>query len=712
MNIAKRITNHLNLTLKQVEATINLIDEGSTIPFIARYRKEVTDHLSDGQLRELFDQLTYLRSLEERMKTVLSTIDEQGKLTPELAAQIDQVETLAQLEDLYRPYKPKRRTRATIAKEKGLEPLADYIKRGIKEADYSTYIEQFVNQEKAVHSLEEALKGACDIIAEEMSDQEVYRTFIKRLIHNEGLIESKEISKDDKDTYGQYASYHEKIASIPPHRILAINRGEKVKCLKVGLTYDVDEIEKRIARDYMQDNAFGELLETTIKDALKRLILPSVENEIRSDLMTRAEDSSIEVFKKNLKALLLYPPLKNQTILGFDPGFRTGCKYALVNPHGIPSRVGVVFLTAASESQKERARQEIVELLSTHQIDYIALGNGTASRESEEELSNIIKTHGFKTKLFIVNESGASVYSASKLAELEFPDLSVEKRSAISLARRMQDPLSELVKIDPKAIGVGQYQHDMNQTKLSNSLHGVVEDVVNTVGVNLNNASVALLSYVAGISQTVAVNIYEHLKQEGSFKTRNDLKKVAKLGAKTFEQCAGFLRIYGGKEALDATAIHPESYPIAKAIMKETGLKLDDEETVKSSTLSRLNLNDLSKRYQVGQATLKDIIDEIVRPGRDIREAVALVELNPNVRDIKDLKVGMVLNGTVRNIMDFGMFVDINVHQDGLVHISEVAHRFVKDISAIYTVNDIVKVKVISLDLDKKRIGLSIKQVG
>lgn len=647
------------------------------------------------------------------MRTVLATIEEQNKLTPELKATIENVSTLAELEDIYRPYKPKRKTRASIAKEKGLEPLANYLRRGLKRNDHETYLSSFINIEKGVNNVQEALYGAKDIIAEEISDEAKYRFFIKKYIYREGAILSKEIAKDEKDTFGKYAAYQEKISSIPPHRILAINRGENLKCLKVTIDYELEPIKARIENDYIQNNAFKEEILFAIEDSLKRLILPSIENEIRNDLFEKAEETSIIVFKKNLKALLLQPPLKDKTVLGFDPGFRTGCKYALVNKNGIPSEIGVVYLTAASENEVQRARQQITNILKNNKIDYIALGNGTASRESEMELSKIIKENSFSTKLFIVNESGASVYSASKLGEEEFPDLSVEKRSAISLARRIQDPLSELVKIDPKAIGVGQYQHDMNQVKLSVALHGVVEDAVNTVGVNLNNCSTSLLNYVSGVNKTVAENIYQYLKDNGPFNTRKELKKVPKLGEKAFEQCAGFLRIYGGKEPLDQTSIHPESYEVAKYILKQANIDLlNDDSEKKENALSKIAKQEVLTKFSIGEATYLDIIEEIKRPGRDIRDDIEIVTLNQEAKDIKDLKVGMILQGTVRNIMDFGMFVDINVHQDGLVHISEVANKFVKDISSIYSVNDIVKVKVIALDLAKKRISLSIKQVN
>ena len=713
MNIVERISNALNINASQIEASIKLIDEGCTIPFIARYRKEVTGNLNDNQLRDLYDKLIYLRSLNERMTTVINSIEEQGKMTDELRLSIDACETLSELEDIYRPFKPKRKTRAVLAKERGLAPLADYYKTGIKYSDYDQYLKSFINEEKGINSVEDAISGASDIIAEEISDNPKYRKYIKNIIYKEGYICSKEIAKDEKDTFEKYADYKENIKSIPPHRLLAINRGESLKCLKVSLEYDIEPFQKRIGRDYLNYNDFKDILENTINDSLKRLILPSIENEIRSDLFEKAEDASIIVFKKNLKSLLLYPPLKNKTVLGFDPGFRTGCKYAIVNKNGVPGEVGVVYLTASSDSNIEKARQQIINILKNNDIDYIALGNGTASRESEKELSQIIKDNNFKTKIFIVNESGASVYSASKLAEQEFPNLPVEKRSAISLARRIQDPLSELVKIDPKAIGVGQYQHDMNQTKLSDALNGVVEDAVNSVGVNLNNASISLLNYVSGINKTIAKNIYEYLKENKEFRTRNDLKKVSKLGDKAFEQCAGFLRIYNGLEPLDSTSIHPESYPVAKAILNKCGIDLlKDDTSVKEIKLNNLDKNQIINQFGIGIETLNDILEEIKRPGRDIRDDMKIVELDNNVKDIKDLKVGMILNGTVRNIMDFGMFVDINVHQDGLVHISEVSNSYVKNISSIYSINDIVKVKVIGVDVNKKRISLSIKQAN
>lgn len=712
MNIINRLVEELQIKESSVSAAITLMDEGSTVPFIARYRKEATGYLTDAQLRQIEERLAYLRKLQERMDTVISSIDEQGKLTDQLREDIDKAKTLTELEDIYRPFKPKKKTRASTAKERGLEPLAKYILKGKKYPDFESFLGSFINEEKGVSTAEMAMQGASDIIAEEISDSPVYRKYIKDFINGCGFIVSKEIAKDEKDTYHNYADYKEKVKTIPPHRILAINRGENEKCLKVSLEYNVESIKKRINYDYLYRNDFSDFLTSTIDDALNRLILPSVENEIRNELFEKAEDSSIITFKKNLKSLLMVPPLKGKTILGFDPGFRTGCKYALVNKNGIPEEVGVFYITAASNGEKEKARKDILSLLKKHQIDYIALGNGTASRESESELSKIIKDNDLSTKIFIVNESGASVYSASKLGEEEFPNLTVEKRSAISLARRLQDPLNELVKIEPKAIGVGQYQHDMDQKKLADGLNGVVEDCVNSVGVNLNNATPSILRYVSGINKTLASNIYEYLKENGEFSSRADLKKVPKLGPKAFEQCAGFLRIYGGKEPLDETSIHPESYKEAKLILKETKIDiLNDSLETKEAKLSSFNKTSFKEKTGIGEATLDDIIEEIKRPGRDIREDVEAVELNNEVKDIQDLKVGMILNGTIRNIMDFGMFVDINVHQDGLVHISEISKTFVKNIGDLYSINDVVKVKVIGVDVAKKRISLSIKQV-
>ena len=713
MNIIKRLEEDLNLDGKRIEAAIKLIDEGNTIPFIARYRKEVTGNMNDDELRRLFERLTYLRSLEERMNTVISSIEEQGKMTDELKNQIDKVKTLSELEDIYRPYKPKKKTRGSIAKEKGLEPLAKFILEENTSINLYEKAKEFICPDKGVNSIDDAINYAKDIIAEIISDDPEIRKLIKAEINEKGRISSKEVKTDEKNTYEMYKDYSESVKSIPPHRILALNRGENEKCLKITIDYNEDKIIGCILNKYSHKKSFFEIYESIVNDSFKRLIKPSVENEIRNELFERASEKSFEVFKKNLKSLLMYPPLKGKDILGFDPGFRTGCKYALIDKLGNPNMkvIGVSYITANSKEQIERSKAELVTLFKKHHIDYIALGNGTASRESEEVLSSIIKENNLNIKIYIVNESGASVYSASKLGEEEFKELPVEKRSAISLARRLMDPLSELVKIDPKSIGVGQYQHDLDQKKLGEVLSGVVEDCVNSVGVNLNTASVSLLKYVSGINKSIANSIYDYRLAHGEFKNRKELLNVPKLGEKAFTQCAGFLRIIDGNEPLDNTSVHPESYPIAKEIIKETKIDLltDDEETLKLK-LSLFNKDKFLNSHQVGMLTLNDIIGELLKPGRDIRDDVKIVELDNSVKKIEDLKVGMILTGTVRNIADFGAFIDINVHQDGLVHISEISSKYIKHPSEILSINDIVKVKVISVDVPKKRIGLSIKQ--
>ncbi len=711
MEISKRISEELNLKLTSVESAIKLLDEGNTVPFIARYRKEATGNLTDVDLRNLEERLIYLRNLEARIETVLKSIEEQGKLTDELKEKILNAKTLSEVEDLYRPYKPKKKTRGSIAREKGLAPLAKTIYEQQKVDDFDAYVSSFINEEKKVSTKEEALQGALDIISEDISDVAEYRQYIKLFIFNNGLIVTKEAQKDEKDTYAMYADYKEAIKTIPAHRILAINRGEKEKCLKVKLDYHENVINDYIAKDVIKKNLYLDLLHNAIDDSLKRLIFPSVENEIRSDLFSKAEDKSIAVFKKNLYQLLMYPPVKNKTILGFDPGFRTGCKYALVDGNGVPSLIGHSYITANSSAQVERSISELTSILKKYKIDYIALGNGTASRESEVVLNKILKDNNINSKIFIVNESGASVYSASKLGEQEFPKLAVEERSAISLARRVQDPLAELVKIDPKAIGVGQYQHDMDEKKLDFSLTNVVEDAVNNVGINVNTASISLLNYVSGISKALAKNIFEY-RSKNVFKNREDLKNVKGMGEKAFEQCAGFLRIIDGNNPLDNTSVHPETYNVANKILKSCNIDLEnDSDEERNFKLDKVNKNDIIKETGIGLETLEDIISELRKPGRDIRDDVKIVELNNDVKDIKDLKPGMILNGTVRNIMDFGIFVDINVHQDGLVHISELANKYVKDPADLFNVNDIVKVKVIGVDVAKKRISLSIKQV-
>lgn len=711
MKISEIISEELNLKLNSVESAISLIDEGCTIPFIARYRKEATGYLTDTDLRKLEERLLYLRKVEERKETVLKSIEEQGKLTEELQKIIENCWVLNELEDIYRPYKPKKKTRASVARAAGLEPLANAIKEGKK--DIFEYAKNFINEEKGIDSVEKAIQGAKDIIAEDISDVADYRAYIKKYIYKNGKIETKELMKDEKDTYGQYADFSEAIKTIASHRVLAINRAEKGKFIRVTMVYDIEPIVEFISRkEDIKFNPNKELYLEIINDSLTRLILPSVDNEIRSDLFDVAEDKSIELFKKNTYQLLMYPPIKNIYVLGFDPGFRTGCKYAYVDNYGNPIKIDKVFITSNNPEDVNKGILKITKLLKENRVDYIALGNGTASRESEEVLSKIIKDNGFKTKIFIVNESGASVYSASKLGEEEFPNLHVEERSAISLARRIQDPLAELVKIDPKAIGVGQYQHDMNQSKLDFALTNVVEDCVNSVGIDVNTASVSLLKYVSGINKTLANNIYEYRLKNGPFKTREELKKVSKMGDKAFEQCAGFLRIRDGKNYFDRTGIHPESYGISTKIVEfcKVNLEKDTPEVIEDK-INSVSKNKILSELKITEGEYEDIVNELIKPNRDIREEAEIVELNNAVKDIKDLKVGMVLQGTVRNIMDFGIFVDINVHQDGLVHISELSNKYIKHPSELFAINDIVKVKVISVDVNKKRIGLSIKQV-
>ena len=709
MDIIKTICKELSLKENQVINAIKLIDEGNTIPFIARYRKEATNYLTDNDLRNLYERLIYLRKLNERVETCLRQIEELGKLTDELKTSFENASTLNEVEDLYRPYKPKRKTRASVAKEKGLEPLSNIILLG-KKVDILNVAKEYIDEEKGVLNESDALNGAKDIISEIISDNPNYRFYIKKYIINNGIIVSSINKKDEKDTYEQYYDYKEKISTIPPHRILAIYRGERENCLKVKLSYELETIFNHIFKDY-EYNYFEDILKDIINDSLKRLILPSVENEIRSDLFIKAEDKSMIVFKKNLRSLLMYPPLKNKKILGFDPGFRTGCKYALVNEFGIPSLVGVSFITSNSKSEVERSKTELVNLFKNNKIDYIALGNGTASRESEQILSNIIKENNFKIEIIIVDESGASVYSASKLGESEFPSLSVEKRSAISLARRAQDPLSELVKIDPKSIGVGQYQHDMNQKKLGEALTGVVESCVNSVGVDLNTASASLLEYVSGISKAIAKNIVTYREENGRFTNRKQLLKVTKLGPKAFEQCAGFMRIKDGENPLDYTGVHPESYEAATALLKELGMDIDNigKEGIKDLRKNIKDYPKMAEKLGIGEITLKDIVKELEKPGRDPRDEMPKPILRTDVLEMKDLKEGMILKGTVRNVIDFGAFVDIGVHQDGLVHISQMTERYINHPLDVVSVGDVIDVKVLSVDINKGRIQLSMK---
>ena len=712
MNINKILTEEFKLKQEQVDAVTTMLDNGDTIPFIARYRKEITGSLDDETLRKLYDRREYLKNLNDRMETVISSIDEQGKLTEELKSQIENVKTLTELEDLYRPYKPKKKTRAIIAKEKGLEPLANYLLKQIDDKNLMEYTKEFINNEKGVNTYLEALQGAKDIIAEIISDEAEYRSYIRKINYREGLITSKELKKEEKGVYDMYSDYQEALFRIAPHRILAMNRGEKQKYLKIDIVTPEEKIIDYLSKKIIKYNSpFKEILLEVIKDSYNRLISPSIENEIRNDLTTKAEEASMNVFKENLHQLLLQAPMKNKVVLGFDPGYAHGCKIAIIDRTGKVLDTTVIYPT---EPRKEIEKSSLIlsRLIKKYNVDLIALGNGTASRESEKFLRDLLSTLKLDNcQYVIVSESGASIYSASPLAKKEFPDYDVNLRSAVSIARRLQDPLAELVKITPESIGVGQYQHDMNQKRLKEVLGGVVENCVNTVGVDLNSASSSLLEYVSGISPTLANNIVSYRDNYGEFKSRNDLLKVNKLGPKAFEQCAGFLRIQGNNP-LDNTSVHPESYPITLNLLKKLNISLDD--LGKEECIRKLNNIDnaslLAKELNVGELTLLDIIEELKKPGRDIRENAEESILRSDVIDISDLKEGMILKGTVRNIMDFGCFVDIGVHVDGLVHISELSNKYIKHPLDVVSVNQIVKVKVISVDINKKRIGLSIKQ--
>lgn len=712
MNINKILTEEFKLKQEQVDAVATMLDNGDTIPFIARYRKEVTGSLDDETLRKLYDRREYLKNLNDRMETIINSIDEQGKLTEELKSQIENVKTLTELEDLYRPYKPKKKTRAIIAKEKGLEPLANYLLRQIDDKNLNEYVKEFINEEKGVNTSLEALQGAKDIIAEIISDEAEYRSYIRKIDYKEGLITSKELKKEEKGVYDMYSDYQEAIFRIAPHRILAMNRGEKQKYLKINIITPEEKIIDYLSKKIIKNSSlFKEILLDAIKDSYNRLISPSIENEIRNDLTTKAEEASMNVFKENLHQLLLQAPMKNKVVLGFDPGYAHGCKIAIIDRTGKVLDTTVIYPT---EPRKEIEKSSLIlsRLIKKYNVDLIALGNGTASRESEKFIRDLLSTLKLDNcQYVIVSESGASIYSASPLAKKEFPDFDVNLRSAVSIARRLQDPLAELVKITPESIGVGQYQHDMNQKRLKEVLGGVVENCVNTVGVDLNSASSSLLEYVSGISPTLANNIVSYRDNNGEFKSRNDLLKVNKLGPKAFEQCAGFLRIQGNNP-LDNTSVHPESYPITLNLLKKLNISLNElgnEECIKKlNNINNVSL--LAKELNVGEPTLVDIIEELKKPGRDIRETAEESILRSDVIDITDLKEGMILKGTVRNIMDFGCFVDIGVHVDGLVHISELSNKYIKHPLDVVSVNQIVKVKVISIDVNKKRIGLSIKQ--
>ena len=712
--IAGVIAHELGVKEFQVQNTIKLIDDGNTIPFIARYRKEATGGLSDEVLRNLNDRLTYLRNLNKRKEEISKSIEEQGKMTDELKIQIENAITLSEVEDIYRPYKQKKRTRASIAKEKGLEPLATIIYLQVDKRPVWEIAKEFINEEKGVNNEEEALTGAKDIIAENISDVAEYRKRIKQMCYREGLIKTKATNDEEKSSYEMYYDFSEKINRIPSHRILAINRGEKEDFLKVKLEKPEDTIINYIENDIIKGNTeFTDILKETINDSFKRLIEPSIDREIRSDLTEKAEEQAIKVFGKNAKQLLLGSPIKGQTVMGFDPAYRTGCKIAVIDETGKVLDTATIYPTAP-QNDVENSKKTLLDLIKKDNINIIAIGNGTASRESEQFVSDVIKEASKDVNYAIVSEAGASVYSASKLATEEYPDINVSIRGAISIARRLQDPLAELVKIDPKSIGVGQYQHDVNQKRLSESLSGVVEDSVNSVGVDVNTATPSLLTYVSGLNNSISKNIVKYRDENGKFKNRKELLKVAKLGKSAYEQCAGFIRIYDGDNPLEVTAVHPESYEIAENLLKEIGCKkqdLRDKEGLKTikEKLANINIKETSKKLNTSEITLKDIIEELSKPGRDPREDMPKQILRSDVLKFEDLKEGMVLNGTVRNVIDFGAFVDIGVKHDGLVHISEMSNNYVKNPSEIVSVGDIVKVKVIGIDNEKQKVKLSMK---
>ena len=725
--IVNKIAEELGVKYTQVENAVKLIDEGNTIPFIARYRKEVTGGLSDEQLRNLGERLSYLRNLETRKQEVVKSIEEQGKLTDEILQNIAGAKTLADVEDIYRPYKQKKKTRATVARAKGLELLANIILEQKETIPILEIAKQYVNienlseedkknKDKVVATPEDAIQGALDIIAENISDNAKYRKKIKGICYREGQIITKATKPEEKSNYDMYYDYAEVVARIPSHRILAINRGEKEEFLKVKIEKNEDKILRYIERDLIKDETqFTQILKDTIKDSFERLIEPSIDREIRSDLTEKAEDKAIKVFGKNAKQLLLGAPIKGKTVMGFDPAYRTGCKIAVIDETGKVLDYTTVYPTEP-QNDVEGAKKELLKLIDKDKIDMIAIGNGTASRESEQFVSDMIKDAKRDVQYAIVSEAGASVYSASKLATEEYPDINVSIRGAISIARRLQDPLAELVKIDPKAIGVGQYQHDVNQKNLSESLTGVVEDAVNKVGVDVNTATPSLLSYVSGINSGIAKNIVKYRDENGKIKNRKQLLKVPKLGKVAFEQCAGFLRILDGDNPLEITAVHPESYVATEKLLEKVGFKkedLKDKEKANSlrEHLKSINVKDMAKELDIGEMTLQDIIDELSKPGRDPRDEMPKPILRQDVLKFEDLKEGMVLTGTVRNVIDFGCFVDIGVKYDGLVHISEISEKYIKNPSELVSVGDVVKVKVIKIDSERKKVGLSMKDV-
>lgn len=719
--IIQTIAGELNVKYSQVEAAVNLIDEGNTIPFIARYRKEVTGGLSDEQLRELGERLNYLRNLETRKEEVVKIIDEQGKLTDEIMQSIAVAKTLAEVEDIYRPYKQKKKTRATVAKAKGLEPLAEIIlkqkeQKDIKEIakEYITKNVEEVEKDKIVETVEDAIQGALDIIAEMISDEPKYRKEIKRQCYREATINTKAIDKEQKSSYEMYYEFSETIRTIPSHRILAINRGEKEKFIKVSIEKPEEKILNYIQKYVIKgDTQFTQMLIDTIADSYKRLIEPSIDREIRNDLTEKAEEKAIKVFGENAKQLLLGAPIKNKTVMGFDPAYRTGCKIAVIDETGKLLEYTTVYPTEP-QNDVAGAKKELLKLIEKYNVNMIAIGNGTASRESEMFVSDMIKEVKHEVCYVIVSEAGASVYSASKLATEEYPDINVSIRGAISIARRLQDPLAELVKIEPKAIGVGQYQHDVNQKRLEESLTGVVESAVNKVGVDVNTATPSLLSYVSGLNKTISKNIVKYRDENGKLKNRKELLKVPKLGKVAYEQCAGFLRILDGNNPIDSTAVHPESYEAVEKLLTNLGYTkqdLLDKEKISTirAKLNELNIDKVASELEIGKPTLTDIIEELSKPGRDPRDEMPKPILRQDVLKFEDLKEGMILTGTVRNVIDFGAFVDIGVKHDGLVHISELSDKFVKNPSDFVSIGDIVKVKVIGIDNERQKVKLSMK---
>ena len=715
MNINETLAKEFKLRQEQIDNTVALIDDGKTIPFIARYRKELTGSLDDQVLREIFDRLTYLRNLEKRKEEITSAITEQEKMTDEIAAAIEKACTLVEVEDIYRPFKPKRKTRGSVARERGLEPLAEFILAQDKSSDPDSEAEKFVDDEKGVPDVAAAVQGAMDIIAEDISDDAELRKKLRAMITKQGMMTSKAADPEEETVYNNYYDFSEPVFKIAGHRVLALDRGEREDKLKVSIVIPEMSGENLTAEKYVKNNsACGELVRAAAEDSFKRLIFPSVEREIRADLTAKACEDAIKVFSSNLRQLLMQPPVKGSVALGLDPGYRTGCKLAVVDDTGKVLDTGVAYITTGEQRKIEQGKVLVKKLIEKHGVSIIAIGNGTASRESEAFVAELIKEIPQKVSYMVVSEAGASVYSASKLAAAEFPEYDVSLRSAVSIARRLQDPLAELVKIDPKAIGVGQYQHDMPKARMDEALSGVVEDCVNSVGVDLNTASHSLLSYIAGISAAVAKNIVAYREENGSFTDRKQLLKVAKLGPKAYEQCAGFLRVSGGKNPLDNTAVHPESYEAAQKIIDECGFSIADLKGNKLAEIpaaaEKIGMAKIAETAGIGVPTVKDIVKELAKPGRDPRDELPPPLLRSgDVMEIKDLKPGMELVGTVRNVIDFGCFVDIGVHEDGLVHISQICDRYIKHPLEAVKVNEVVKVRVLDVDVKRKRISLTMK---